>query len=168
MAAPRLEQGESVIFTAHPGSWMLFGIYLFTLGLYHFWRRNQYFVVTDHRVIHTSGIVSKRQKNVPLEMVQDASLGTAFGVGNVGLSSAGGPLSVQRMGPMRAVEAREMVDVILRERKQQQGRILGANTSNSASSEAMYQLKQLSELRDSGAVSDAEFEAKKVEILGRI
>jgi hypothetical protein len=96
-------------------------------------------------------------------MIQDASLATALGVGSVVLSSAGGALSVQRLSPMTAATAREMVDVILTARKQARGTV-----APSPGSDVMEQLKQLSELRDSGVLSVGEFEAKKTELLRRI
>jgi hypothetical protein len=61
VAAPLLQDDERVIFTAHPGSWGIAGLYFWTLGLYSFWRRATYFVVTDRRVIKSKGLVSKTQ-----------------------------------------------------------------------------------------------------------
>lgn len=148
MAAPRLPEDEKVLFTTHPGSWGILGYYFWTLGLYAFWRRNKYFVVTDHRVIVSKGIIGKTQRNVPLEMIQDASFGTIMGIGSVVLSSADGLLSVQKMGPMKTQTAHEMIDMIMNERKQVQGRLLGGDASSSnASSDAMAYLQQLRELR---------------------
>jgi len=172
MAEPLLQEDERVLFTAHPGSWGLVGFYFWTLGLYGFWRRATYFMVTDHRVIRTKGLLfSKTQSNVPLEMVQDASLATSFGIGNVVLSSAGGPLSAQKLGPMKAETAREMVEVILRERKRARESVMPqrpAAPEAGAANDPMAQLKQLGELHDSGVLSQEEFEAKKAEILDRL
>jgi hypothetical protein len=118
MSAPRLEPDEQVIFTAHPGGWTLFVPFLLTLGLYGFWRPATFFMVTNQRVIKTKGRVTRSKRSVPLDMVQDADVRTSLGVGTVRLSSAGGSLSVQQFGPMRASDAEAMADAILRQRRQ--------------------------------------------------
>jgi membrane protein YdbS with pleckstrin-like domain len=113
MAAPRLNPGEQIIFTAHPGGWTLIYAYVLTLGLYAFWRPAKHFTVTDQRVILSKGWVTRTTRFVPIHMVQDAKERIALGVGSVTISSAGGPLSIETFGPMRAADARDMVTVIL-------------------------------------------------------
>ena len=44
----------------------------------------------------------------------------------------------------------------------------GSAGQSKATSEPIEQLRQLSELRDAGVLTDEEFEAKKADILGRI
>jgi len=97
---------EKVVFIAHPHPYGMKFEYLFRLGLYEFWRRATYFVVTDQRVILSKGLVTQRQRAVPIDMVQDASVTTLLGLGNVVVSTAGGPQSVERFGPMAAPTAR--------------------------------------------------------------
>lgn len=162
MAEPRLQEGESVLYTTHPSGWALSIVYFFTLGLYHFWRQATYFLVTDRRVIKAKGIVAKVQRNVPLDMLQDASLQTTLGMGAVVLSSAGGRLSVEQLNPLKASTAREMVDAILHARQQVR------RSSINPDSDVMGKLKQLGELRESGVLSAEEFAAKKAELLGRL
>jgi uncharacterized membrane protein YdbT with pleckstrin-like domain len=156
MSAPLLQQDEQVVFTAHPHPYGMMGTYLLTLGFYEFWRRATYFVVTDQRVILSKGRVTRSQRAVPIDMVQDASVTTSLGLGNVIVSTAGGPQSVERFGPMAAPTARRMAEVVLGQRRQARG------------PDVMDQLKKLAELRDAGVLTPEEFEAKKAELLRRL
>ena len=156
MSAPRLQQGERVLFAARPHPYAVSLAYLFTLGLYEFWRRATHFVVTDQRVIIAKGRITKGQRSVPIDMVQDASVTTQLGLGWVVLSTAGGSLSVERLGPMAAPTARRMADVILGQRKHARG------------PDPIEQLRKLAELRDQGILTPEEFETKKAELLRRL
>lgn len=153
-----------ICFTAHPAAWTLFPIYVLTLGLYELWRRATYFVVTDQRVIRSNGLVTRSQRSVPIDMVQDASVTTQLGVGTVVVSAAGGPLSVERFGPMGSATARAMADVVLGEPK----RTRASDGPRGSAADLGEQLRQLAALRDSGILSLAEFDAKKAEILSRM
>lgn len=109
------------MFTARPGAWSLLPVYVVTLGLYEPWRRASWFVVTDRRVIASKGLVTRSQRAIPVDMVQDASVRTQFGVGTVMVSTAGGGMSAVRFGPLRSVVAREMADVVLEQRRRARG-----------------------------------------------
>ncbi len=113
MSAPRLQPGEQIIFTAHPSGWATSGYYIWTLGLWAFWRNATTFTVTDRRVIQAKGRITKSVRSGPLPMVQDATVKTSLGAGSVILSSAGGSLSVEKFGPMRAADAHALADAIL-------------------------------------------------------
>lgn len=114
MAQPRLQPGEQVIATAHPGSWMISGAMFWTLGLYSAWRSARWFMVTDRRVIMTAGLlVNRTSKSVPLQMIQDVQLVTRAGVGRIVLSTAGGRPGVQVLYPLSAQDARTLEAVIL-------------------------------------------------------
>jgi hypothetical protein len=70
---------------------------LFTLGLYYFWWKVTWFVVTDRRLITTKGIVTKTEVSLPLHVVQDASVRTYLagtGTGRVDVSTAGGSAGI--------------------------------------------------------------------------
>lgn len=88
MSAPRLQPGEQIIFTAHPSGWATSGYYIWTLGLWAFWRNATTFTVTDRRVIQAKGRITKSVRSGPLPMVQDATVKTSLGAGSVILSSA--------------------------------------------------------------------------------
>jgi hypothetical protein len=47
---------------------------------------------------------------------------TSMGVGTVLVTTAGGPASVERFGPLTAQDAREMSDAILQQRNKARGR----------------------------------------------
>ena len=116
MAAPRLQPGEQIIVSAHPGSWQNSGRYFWTLGLYAFWRRAAWYVVTDRRVIQAAGLVSRSERSVPLDMIQDVSVTTTLGAGRVLLSSAGGPASIERMYQLTTADAHRLQSAILEHR----------------------------------------------------
>ena len=123
MSEPRLQPGETIVFETHPGSYALLGRYIISLGWYKFWRQAAYFTVTDQRVIQSYGLlVSKSQRSVPVDMVQDASVQTTMGIGTVLVTTAGGSASEERFGPLPAETAREMSDAILQQRNKARGR----------------------------------------------
>jgi membrane protein YdbS with pleckstrin-like domain len=105
MAAPRLQDGEQVLVSAHPGGWLNAGRYFWTLGLYELWRKATWYVVTDRRVIQTSGLVTRSERSLPLAMIQDVTVTTTLGVGRILLTTAGGPAAVERMYPLTTADA---------------------------------------------------------------
>ncbi len=93
--------GEETVYrtirSATPSTWFL---WLFTLGLWEIWRRQQQYVVTTRRVIVRRGLVYRRERIVPIDRLQDVTTRTGIMAGYVVLSSAGGSLGVERMGPV--------------------------------------------------------------------
>jgi uncharacterized membrane protein YdbT with pleckstrin-like domain len=115
---PKLNAGETAVFTAQPAAWSLLPAYVLTLGLFEISRRATWFVVTDQRVIKARGIVTRSERAIPVDMVQDATVRTQIGVGTVTVSSAGGGrLSAERFGPLPAATARMLASVILEQRQ---------------------------------------------------
>jgi membrane protein YdbS with pleckstrin-like domain len=81
--------------------------------LWAIWRRADRFVVTTYRVVVIRGIVSRFERAVPLTHIQDVTLRTpALQPSSVRLSTAGGTLGVQGMGPLSRAKARELADAI--------------------------------------------------------
>jgi uncharacterized membrane protein YdbT with pleckstrin-like domain len=71
---------------------------IFTLGIYLFWWRAKYVMVTTKRIVMASGLISKEENSVPLAKVQDIKvdygfLGRLLGYGDllVEASSEPGP-----------------------------------------------------------------------------
>jgi len=69
---------------------------LITLGLYVFWWAAKQLIVTDRRVVWREGVITKKERSVPLSRVQDVSvkrslIGRLLGYGDVRVESAGGP-----------------------------------------------------------------------------
>jgi uncharacterized membrane protein YdbT with pleckstrin-like domain len=171
MADLRLQEGEEVLFEAKPGSWLTFGMYFWTLGLYSFWRRATHFALTDQRVIQAKGVVSKSQKTLPLDMVQDATVTTALGAGGLNVSTAGGgQLSQLRLFPMRSEDASHMSEMIidLRNKKRSASAPAAAPTASpppAASGSSADRLRELERLRSEGLLTDDEYAAKRAEAL---
>jgi uncharacterized membrane protein YdbT with pleckstrin-like domain len=171
MADLQLQEGEDVLFEAKPGSWATAGFYFWTLGLYAFWRRATHFAITDQRVIMAKGIVSKSQKTLPLDMVQDATVTTGLGVGGLNVSTAGGgQLSQLRLFPMRGEDARHMSEMIidLRNKKRSASAPSAAAPAAAppaASGSSADRLRELERLRSEGLLNDDEYAAKRAEAL---
>jgi Short C-terminal domain/Bacterial PH domain len=146
--------------------------YFWTVGLYHFWRKAKVFAVTDQRILTTKGIVSKTERSLPLSYVQDASINGTFGAGNVAVSTAGTHNQLDKIGPLKSEEARRFVDAILAHARGHSRAAEPSSASEAAEvapeDDAYAKLQKLSELHDSGVLSDEEFESKKAELLGRL
>jgi uncharacterized membrane protein YdbT with pleckstrin-like domain len=137
------------------------------------------FVVTDERVISRSGVVAKRGVEIPLHRIDRAShhqslFGRMIGTGDLTIESAdqGGrqtfsdirsPGVVQReiYRQKEADEQRRLVQL---------GQTLAAQAQPGAPQppSVLEQIEQLDRLRRSGAITEDEFQAKKVELLRRL
>ena len=103
MGAPavRLNPGEEILCDEVPSAFWTYPLYLGTLGLWAVWRGRHHFLLTNQRVMITKGIVSKSEQSVPLVRIQDVSLQRSLVAGGyVKLSSAGGGISVEKIGPL--------------------------------------------------------------------
>jgi uncharacterized membrane protein YdbT with pleckstrin-like domain len=77
------------------------GLYLVTLGLWGIWRRRTHFVLTNQRIVLTKGVLNKTERSAPLTKIQDSILRrSVFNGGSVTLSTAGGPLGIEQIGPL--------------------------------------------------------------------
>jgi hypothetical protein len=115
MAEPniRLQAGENIVEDMLPSAWWTLSLYVFTLGLWAIWRGHHHFVLTNQRVVIAKGIVNKSEKAVALGRIQDTSLSRSIlSGGRVRLSSAGGPLSIESIGPLTREDARKFADAI--------------------------------------------------------
>jgi len=135
-----------------------------------------YFVVTSRRVIYRTGVLSKRGVEIPLERVNNINfhqriIDRIIGAGDLDIESAGKdgqshfdfirhPDGVQHE-VYRQMEARNMPVAMV----QQAPAVVSPGQSGTAVPE---QIEQLARLRDQGHITDAEFEAKKAELLGRM
>ena len=142
------------------------------LGLKYLGWRMTYFVVTSRRVIYRSGVVSKRGVEIPLERINNINfhqrlIDRIIGAGDLDIESAGKdgqshfdfirhPDGVQHE-IYRQMETRNMPVAMVQPAPAPQP---GAAVPE--------QIEQLARLRDQGHITDAEFEAKKAELLGRM
>jgi uncharacterized membrane protein YdbT with pleckstrin-like domain len=145
-------------------------MYFWTLGLYSFWRRATHFAITDQRVIMAKGIVSKSQKTLPLDMVQDATVTTALGAGGLNVSTAGGQFSQLRLFPLRSEDASRMSEMIidLRNKKRSASAPAAAPAASpppAASGSSADRLRELERLRSEGLLTDDEYIAKRAQAL---
>jgi len=146
------------------------------LGLKYLQWRMTYFVVTSRRVIYRSGVISKRGVEIPLERINNINfhqrlIDRIIGAGDLDIESAGKdgqshfdfirhPDGVQHE-IYRQMEARNMPVAVV-----QQAPAVVAPAQPSAG--VPEQIEQLARLRDAGHITEAEYEAKKAELLGRM
>jgi uncharacterized membrane protein YdbT with pleckstrin-like domain len=138
-------------------------------GLRYLRRATTDFVVTTDRLVYRIGIIAKRGKEIPLERVNDIAftqsvLERLIGMGDLSIESAGArsretfediphPSAVQNeiYRQMEAVAAR------------QADRLAGRRELS-----VPEQLEKLDELRQRGVITQAEFDAKKQQLLDRM
>lgn len=110
----RLHDDERVLLSTRRSGWRIVLGKVVTLGLFTFWWRACWIVVTDQRLYVKQGILNKSELSLPMRFIQDASVHRSWlGVGEVALSTAGGDESISRLYPLTANDARQLSDVIL-------------------------------------------------------
>jgi uncharacterized membrane protein YdbT with pleckstrin-like domain len=142
------------------------------LGLEYLKWRMTYFVVTSRRVIYRSGVVSKRGVEIPLERINNINfhqrlIDRIIGAGDLDIESAGKdgqshfdfirhPDGVQHE-IYRQMETRNMPVAMVQQAP-----------AAAAAPGVPEQIEQLARLREQGHITDAEYEAKKAELLRRM
>jgi uncharacterized membrane protein YdbT with pleckstrin-like domain len=142
------------------------------LTLKYFQWRMTYFVVTSRRVIYRTGVLSKRGVEIPLERINNINfhqrvIDRLIGAGDLDIESAGRdgqshfdfirhPDGVQHE-IYRQMETRNMPVAMS-----------APSAAPVAPAGVPEQIEQLARLRDQGHITDAEYEAKKAELLGRM
>ena len=128
------------------------------------WMTTQ-FALTNERLIARSGVIAKRSKEIPLEVVNDISFTQSF----FGRLIKEGTLVVESAGErgqesFKNVRNPESVQkAIYHESEARKG--LGGRPGVPTGSVA-DEISKLAALRDSGALSPEEFEAEKAKLLG--
>ncbi len=125
-------------------------------------------VITNERVIFRTGFISKRGKEIPLEVVNDVAFSqTVFerllGSGDLLIESAG----THGQSRYRDIPSPEEIQKLIyevREKRMDLGRVSSGDQAEGES--AASQLHKLSELHDAGKLTDEEFEAQKEKLLG--
>ena len=140
-----------------------------------------HFVLTDRRVISRSGIISKRGTEVPLDRVNNIDFSQKFwerliGAGDLSIESAGkdGQSHFQNVRHPDMVQQEVYRQMEVNSRRQA-GWHADAMAERSPSAPATAatpdvadQIAKLATLRDQGALTSEEFEAKKTELLDRM
>ena len=127
-----------------------------------------HFVVTSERLVFRSGILAKQSRDIPLEKVNDLASNQTFfermlGAGDLLIESAGerGLQTVHRHPPSRRRPAGD-----LPADGGQPDPDDGRRPTPAAS--VTDQIAALADLLDRGAISPAEYEAKKAQLLDRL
>jgi len=129
-------------------------------------------VVTTDRLIHRSGVLGKQGKEIPLERVNDISVSQTFferviGAGDVTIES-GGERGQQVFSDISKPFIVQNVIYVEMERAQERDADRSSGRTRAADLSIPEQLEKLDELRQRGIISQAEFDAKKTQLLERM
>jgi uncharacterized membrane protein YdbT with pleckstrin-like domain len=141
------------------------------------WRTAKY-AVSNMRVLAHEGLVRARQSETLLSTLSDVrvkipAVGKMLGFGDLTILTSSGEAGTDNFKTVRKVD--EFKKVIFEQKTAQGDKQIdrmasaaksGAVTSDSATAAAA--LADLAKLRDAGAITPAEYEAKKAELLARI
>jgi uncharacterized membrane protein YdbT with pleckstrin-like domain len=129
------------------------------------------FVLTTDRLITRSGVLAKHSKEIPLERINDVTFNQSVfermvGAGSLVIESAG----ERGQETIRHVRKPEEVQLMIyKETEGNAGRAASAATPAPAPDASIPdQIEALARLRQHGAISEAEYETKKAELLGRM
>ncbi len=165
--AVRLNPEEEILRDELQSPFWTVGRYIVTLGLWAIWRSRHHFLLTNQRVLIVKGIVSKSEQAVPLARIQDVSLQRSLlAGGHVQLSSAGGGLGIERMGPLTHDRARQFADAISHVLPTRgDGVSADGSTVQRSTPSVSEELLRLAGLRDSGILTEEEFATQKAKLL---
>ena len=146
----------------------LFAVWALWLGVRLIkWATTQ-FVLTDERLIFRSGLVAKSGRVVPLERVNDITshqsvLERILHSGDLLIESAGerGQQTFSNIPRPDHVQREIHHQIELNEERERGG-------GGAAAPSVPAQIAELAALRDSGVLTEAEFQAKKADLLGRM
>jgi len=143
-----------------------------------------HFVLTDRRVISRSGIVSKRGTEIPLDRINNIDFSQriwerVIGAGDLSIESAGkdgqSHFENVRHPDMVQQEIYRQMEVNARRQASWHAEAASARTPAPpvaavpvATPDVADQISKLATLRDQGAITTEEYEAKKAELLDRM
>ena len=141
-----------------------------------------HFVLTDRRVISRSGIVSKRGTEIPLDRINNIDFSQriwerVIGAGDLDIESAGkdgqSHFENVRHPDMVQQEVYRQMDVNSRRQASWHADAIASRPAPAqavpvATPDVADQIAKLATLRDQGAITTEEFEAKKAELLDRM
>jgi Bacterial PH domain len=107
-----LQRGESIILVAHPSLVTAWPKYLFTLGLYGLWRTRHTTVLTNRRILIGRGVISRSERSIPFDRINDARFVRNGYVGYTDLFLRGSN-RIERIGPIRPRDARRLASEVL-------------------------------------------------------
>jgi hypothetical protein len=129
-------------------------------------------VYTDRRLLFVQhGIMSQTSEDFPLDKLSSVQWSAGMVQGTITIFASGAKAEVKNVNK---IDGKAIVDAV-RGRLQGNGAASPSQTvpvvappSDAPAADPMDQLRKLGELRDAGILSEAEFAAKKAEILARI
>jgi len=132
-------------------------------------RRNTNFVLTTDRLLYRSGVIAKHGKEIPLERVNDIAFHQSvferlIGTGDLSIESAGAQ-SRETFGDIPRPSA--VQNEIYRQMEARAARSADRAAGRRDLS-VPEQLDKLDELRQRGVITQAEFDAKKQQLLDRL
>ncbi len=157
-------------YVAYGAGFLAILVVLSALKDYLRWNSDQ-FIITDRRVLQLKGIFNKSVLDSSLEKINDVQmqqtmLGRMFGYGTIDILTASEeainrmPNIAQPLEFKRAMQdARARYDGYLR---------TPSHSQRQPQNDLQSVLEQLASLRDRGILSEAEFEAKKRDVLSRV
>jgi uncharacterized membrane protein YdbT with pleckstrin-like domain len=125
------------------------------------------FVLTTDRLVHRSGVIGRRSREIPLDHLTDISyrqslLGRLVGIGDLLLESAGrDSLETFTALPHPADIQREIHQQLEIGRDRRSGPLVGGPS-------IAAQIDELADLARRGVLTQTEFETKKTELLNRL
>jgi uncharacterized membrane protein YdbT with pleckstrin-like domain len=127
-----------------------------------------HFVVTSERLVFRSGILAKHTRDIPLDKINDLASSQSFfermlGAGDLLIESAG-ERGLQTFSDIPHPDG--VQQEIYRQMEANQARAMGRGPAQPPS--VTDQIAALADLRDRGAISPAEYEAKKAQLLDRL
>jgi uncharacterized membrane protein YdbT with pleckstrin-like domain len=157
-------------------AWIVYNIVAWQTAEYH---------VTNRRVLGTDGLLRRRSTDTLLSSIADVKtvvpwLGRMFGFGHIQIMSASGGAGADRFTNLRDVEGfkREILEQkIGATPSAQPAEDAGPRPARSsespatvpgAAAEITATLSELARLRDAGAITAADYESKKTELLARL
>jgi uncharacterized membrane protein YdbT with pleckstrin-like domain len=126
-----------------------------------------HFVVTSERLVFRSGILAKHMRDIPLDKINDLASSRSFferlmGSGDLVIESAG-ERGLQTFSNIPHPDA--VQQEIYRQMEANQASMTGGGSRPQSVPE---QIAALADLLERGAISQAEFEAKKAQLLDRL
>jgi membrane protein YdbS with pleckstrin-like domain len=128
------------------------------------------FVLTSDRLITRSGVIAKHSKEIPLERINDVTFSQTvvergLGAGDLLIESAG-ERGQNRISNVRKPEQVQLM--IYREIEENNTRMMRPGAPTPTGGTIPEQIEALARLKEQGVLSEAEFEAKKDELLKRL
>ena len=148
---------------------VLMGVALVWLGVRYLKWRTTNFVLTTDRLIHRAGVLAKQGREIPLERINDLTVNQSIferiiRAGDV-LIESGGERGQSLLSDLP--NPFQVQNAIYAEIERTQARTAD-RTAGRRELSVPEQIEKLDELRQRGLISNAEFDAKKAQLLDRM